>query len=246
MYEKLVIDNLENEVINSTLLGTIDTVLSMIREEAPNPYYKLVSSMITLQEELAYNMLFDDSIYDNLDISMQKNNLRFIYLPDKDISFICTNFSIHSYVSETDKMFCTYFIGKHVKNEASFARKLVCTIIFNYINSIILDKYNTDINKLINYCYRYNYYEPDFIGALLGLIDIYICYFKAVDEILDLKFDDWEEISKTINYCRFYDHTMLIAESCYKYAITEDHDPGDFKILCNECVNIYKRTIGVG
>lgn len=243
MYEKLVIDNLENEVINSTLLGTIDTVLSMIREEAPNPYYKLVSSMITLQEELAYDMFFDDSIYNNIDISMQKNNLRFIYLPDKNTSFTYINFSIHSYVSETDKMFCTYFIGKLVKNETSFTRKLVCIIIFNYINSIILDKYNTDINKLINYCYRYNCVEPDFIGALLGLIDIYICYFKVVDKILNLKFDDWEEISKIISHYRFYDHTRLIAELCYKYAITEDHDLGDFKILCKECVNIFKRLI---
>ncbi len=239
MYEKLVLSNLDNEVINSVFLGTIDTVLSMIREEAPNPYYKMSSSMVTLEEELAFYAYFEDDIYSNIDISMQRNNMRFIYLSNKNDAYKHICYSLHSKVSDVDQLFTTFFICKKVKDDSEITEEFICSVILNYMRSLISDKYRIDMYDLIDYCINGNIEKSDFINAFLRLMDIYICYFRTLDQVLNLKYGDCTRIVEAINLFGCSDILRNIEELCYRYAITEDHDPGDYKILCKECLSMY-------
>lgn len=245
MYENIVLDKIEKEINSHSFLSTITLVLDMIAGDAnkDHQFYKMNAKNITLQEELAVSKLFEKDVYNYLDTSIQKDNFRFIYIPDSDEYLYTMNYSSASNINDNVNTFTTFIFGNKIKDDIKL-KTFICLVIICKIEYYISKTYKVNIgdanDNIFNYCIiKNNIYNPDFINALIAVINIYICYFRTLDSLLNLKYNDYDEIVDLIPSLYASDSKLLdVFDICYKYAITKDTTESDYKDLINNAFEI--------
>ena len=265
-YGNCELSRLYNEVATPTFISTIREVLNMISKEESDPYNRIHSKNITLEEEIMFENIFGIKDYSKyLTSSMQKNNMRFFFLPDINIDYCHIDYCIKSKINESkNNEFTSYFIGKLTKNNENITIDFVMNVIIGKIIKILNNSYNINFEELLMYCSSANESNSDYINACISLFHVLICSFEIADDILDLKYKDCDIISKSIltediamNLSFFQHHYVKldaiksVIELCFNFAITDNRDPGDYEIMVKQCFNtligvgVYKRVLNV-
>ena len=101
-YGNCELSRLYNEVATPTFISTIREVLDMISKEESDPYNRIHSKNITLEEEIMFENIFGIKDYSKyLATSMQKNNMRFFFLPDMYVDYYHIDYCIKSRIDES-------------------------------------------------------------------------------------------------------------------------------------------------
>lgn len=251
------LSSLYDKVATQGFIDTIKKVLDMIDTNDSQSMYRMNASNITFQEDILAHVIDKDiNLRDYTGTSIQKNNIRFCYIDDKDFYYDKIIYPIHSNIDDTDNMMISFIIGSKAKRTDMY--ELLISIIYSKI-LVETQEYTNgcDIFDIVNDSIFRDAMSPksnDRIQYMLNFVDLYSTLFRILDDVIDLKYEEFDdisnvlykkifEISTAVEYNNDIDKRVKLAykiyfKRIYEYSVTRNSDEEDYKELIYKLIEL--------